>query len=528
MGKSVVVVGGGIAGIASAGLLARDGYQVTLLEAHSRLGGRAGLWEKDGFRFDTGPSWYLMPEVFDHWFRLMGTSAGEHLSLTKLDPGYRVYFEPKESTVAEFVDVRASREDNLRVMEELDPGSREAMERYLDSARETYDLAKKYFLYTSFQSLRTLLVPEVLIRVGTLVRLLVTPIMSFARRFTSNPKVQKILGYPAVFLGSSPYIAPSMFHLMSYLDLEDGVFYADGGFTQVIDSMREIIEQHGVKIITNARVSSIDTRNDDGAVCASGVTFEDAKGKVELLEAELVVSTTDLHHSETKLLPVDLQTFPQSYWDRKVAGPSAVLMYLGVRGQVPELIHHSLFFTDDWVQNFSKIFAKKPTVPVPASLYVCKPSDTDQAVAPKGDTNLFVLVPMPADVSLGRGGLDGDGDPAIEKIADRALAQISNWSGATDLIDRIVVRRTVGPADFKDSLNAWKGTALGPAHTLMQSALFRSTNISKKVSGLYYSGSSTIPGIGLPMCLISAEVLIKRLREDISTGPLPEPLSPRA
>ena len=528
MSKSVVVVGGGIGGIATAGLLARDGYQVTLVEAHARLGGRAGLWEKDGFRFDTGPSWYLMPEVFDHWYKLMGTSADEHLNLTKLDPGYRVYFQPQDCTDAEFLYVRANREDNLAMLEEIEPGSRANMEKYLDSAKETYEIAKEYFLYTSFQSLRTLLVPTVLKRTGTLVRLLTTPIMTFVKRYTKSPKIQQLLGYPAVFLGSSPYIAPSMFHLMSHLDLEDGVLYAEGGFTRVIDSMRTVIEDHGVTILTQARVSVITTEKRSGKAHATGVTYEDSHGDQHTLHADFVVSTTDLHHSETKLLPQELQTYPQSYWDKKVSGPSAVLLYLGVKGEVPELLHHTLFFTEDWEDNFSKIFADKPTVPNPASVYACKPSATDDSVAPKGHTNIFVLVPMPADVSLGHGGIDGSGDAEVEAIADRAIAQIAAWSGATDLAERIVLRRSVGPADFAADLNAWMGTALGPAHTLMQSALFRSGNVSKKVEGLYFAGSSTIPGIGLPMCLISAEVLVKRVRGDVSTAPLPEPLMPVA
>lgn len=526
MSKSVVIVGGGIGGIATAGLLARDGYDVTLVEAHARLGGRAGLWEKDGFRFDTGPSWYLMPEVFDHWYKLMGSSAEEHLTLTKLDPGYRVYFEPQGARDAEVIDVRASREENLALLEEIEPGSRATMEKYLDSAKETYEIAKEYFLYTSFQSLRTLLVPAVLKRVGTLFRLLTTPIMTFAKRHTANPKIQQLLGYPAVFLGSSPYIAPSMFHLMSYLDLEDGVLYAEGGFTRVIESMRGIIEDHGVTVLTHSRVSSINTEKRSGKAHVAGVTYEDSHGVTHTVSADFVVSTTDLHHSETTLLPSELQTYPQSYWEKKVAGPSAVLLYLGVKGDVPELLHHTLFFTEDWEDNFSKIFADNPTVPNPASLYVCKPSATDGSVAPKGHTNLFVLVPMPADVSLGRGGLDGSGDSAVEAIADRAIAQIAQWSGANDLAERIVVRRSVGPGDFQADLNAWMGTALGPAHTLMQSALFRSGNVSKRVEGLYYAGSSTIPGIGLPMCLISAEVLVKRVRGDVSTSPLAEPLVP--
>jgi len=526
MAKSVVVIGGGIGGIATAGLLARDGYDVTLLEANARLGGRAGFWEKDGFRFDTGPSWYLMPEVFDHWYRLMGTSADEQLSLTKLDPGYRVYFEPRGSEPSEFIDVRANREDNLALLESLEPGSRASMEKYLDSAKETYEIAKKYFLYTSFQDLRPLLVGEVLKRTGTLFRLLTTPIMTFAKRYTQDPRIQQLLGYPAVFLGSSPYIAPSMFHLMSYLDLEDGVLYADGGFTRVIDSMAEVIAAHGVSVRTGARVVAIRTEKTAGTTRARGVDYTDASGTTHTLEADMVVSTTDLHHSETELLPPELQTYPQSWWDKRVAGPSAVLLYLGVKGEVPELLHHTLFFTRDWEDNFRKIFHERPEVPNPASLYVCKPSATDANVAPAGHTNIFVLVPMPADVSLGRGGLDGGGDPVVEDIADRSIAQIARWSGANDLADRIVVRRSVGPADFAGELNAWKGTALGPAHTLGQSALFRAGNVSKKVAGLYYAGSSTIPGIGLPMCLISAEVLVKRVRGDVSTAPLPEPLVP--
>ena len=526
MSKSVIVVGGGIGGIATAGLLARDGYDVTLVEAHARLGGRAGLWVKDGFRFDTGPSWYLMPEVFDHWYQLMGTSASEHLKLTKLDPGYRVYFEPSNDSPADFVDVRATREDNLALLEEMEPGSRASMEKYLDSAKETYEIAKEHFLYTSFQDLRPLLVKQVLKRTGTLVRLLTTPIMTFVKRHTSNPRIQQLLGYPAVFLGSSPYLAPSMFHLMSYLDLEDGVLYAEGGFTRVIDSMREVIEDHGVTIMTNTKVNAIATERVRGKARATGVTYKESDGHTHTLSADIVVSTTDLHHSETQLLPEELQTYPQKWWDKKVAGPSAVLLYLGVKGEVPELLHHSLFFTEDCDDNFSQIFADKPTVPSPASLYVCKPSATDSSVAPKGHTNLFVLVPMPADVTLGHGGLNGSGDPAVEGIADRAIEQIIKWSGASDLAERIVLRRSVGPADFAGDLNAWKGTALGPAHILTQSALFRAGNISKKVDGLFYAGSSTIPGIGLPMCLISAEVLLKRVRGDVSTGPLPTPLMP--
>ncbi|MFM9919287.1 phytoene desaturase family protein [Lacisediminihabitans sp. H27-G8] len=514
--SSIVVIGGGIAGLASAALLAKDGHEVTLLEGRPSVGGRAGSWERDGFRFDTGPSWYLMPEVFDHFFRLLGTTADEQLQLVTLDPGYRVLFEG----VAEPIDITASREENLELFERIEPGTRRKMVKYLDSARDVYEIAKKRFLYSSFADIRPLLRRDVLSRTGTLVSLLLTPLATLVRRTVKDARLQQILGYPAVFLGSSPYIAPSMYHLMSHLDLEGGVMYPMGGFTQLIGRIEALAEAQGVTILTGSPVTAINTRD----AVVTGVDYTDATGATRTLVADIVVSAADLHHSETALLPVELQTFPQEYWDKKVPGPSALLIYLGVKGELPQLEHHTLFFARDWKAGFEKIFGENSSIPDPASIYVCKPSGIDRSTAPDGYENLFVLVPIPADPTIGKGDVDGDGDTRIETLADRVISQISVWAGIPDLASRITLRRTLGPGDFVSDLNAWRGTALGPAHTLGQSAMFRSGNKSRKVEGLFYAGGSTIPGIGLPMCLISAEVVLKRIRGDRSTEPLAEPL----
>ncbi len=213
------------------------------------------------------------------------------------------------------------------------------------------------------------------------------------------------------------------------------------------------------------------------------------------------------------------QTYPQKYWDARVASPGALLIHLGIDGTLPQLEHHNLLFAKKWEEGFKAIMGKE--VPAPASLYICKPSGVDPSVAPEGSENVFVLVPIPADPTIGHGG-----DDRVEQLADAVIEQIAEWTGIADLASRITVRRTVGPGDFADDLNAWHGSALGLAHTLRQSAFFRARNVSKKVSGLYYVGASTTPGIGLPMCLISAELLVKRLRGDVSTRPLREPLTP--
>ncbi|MFB9259490.1 phytoene desaturase family protein [Dietzia aerolata] len=520
----VVVVGGGIAGLATAALLAREGRDVTLVEATEEVGGRAGSWSSGGFRFDTGPSWFLMPEVFDHFFRLCGTSSAEQLDLVRLDPGYRVYFENQ----SEPVDVRSDRAASTALFESLEPGAGAVLERYLDSARMTYDLALRRFLYTNFTSYPALVRREVVARAGTLLARLAQPLQSYVARRFRDRRIQQILGYPAVFLGSSPYLAPSIYHLMSHLDLADGVLYPRGGFTELIAAVRRVAEQQGVRIHTGTEAMAL-TASDRGRdrPSVTGVRVRDRAGVERTLPAGLVVGAADLHHLETRWLPDHLRTYPQSYWDRRVPGPGALLVLLGVRGELPQLAHHTLLFTERWEEGFDAIFGDEPHIPDPASLYVCRPSatdtDPDAGIAPEGHENLFVLVPIPADPGSGRGGVNGAGDATIEVAADQAIAQIADWTGIPDLAERIVVRRTIAPADLEADLGAWRGTALGPAHTLAQSAFFRTRNVSRHVDGLFYAGASTIPGIGLPMCLISAELVLKHVRGDTGTAPVAEP-----
>jgi len=509
----IVIVGGGIGGLASAALLAREGHEVVLLERNAEFGGRAGSWERDGFRFDTGPSWYLMPEVFEHFFRLLGTSAEAELDLVQLDPGYRVYAEGE----AEPLDVSADVAETLETFERLEPGSALRVAKYLDRAREIYELAKQRFLYSTFERLGPVFRGEVARTGPRLVRLLLEPLDRLVRRTVRDIRLRQVLGYPAVFLGSAPALAPSMYSLMSHLDLVDGVFYPAGGFTRVIASVERLAREAGAELRAGADVRRILVT--DGA--ATGVELADG----DILEADIVVSAADLHHTETELLAdPESRSYPEGYWSKAVAGPSALLILLGIQGEVPQLEHHTLFFAKAWAENFEAIFGSKSRVPETPSFYVCKPSGIDPSVAPEGAENVFVLVPLPADPGLGHGGVDGAGDERMEALADAVIARMADWAGIPDLATRIVLRRTIGPADFAETLNAWKGTALGPAHVLKQSAFFRPGNASKRVRGLYYVGSSTIPGIGLPMCLISAEVLVKRLRGDTTAGPLPEPL----
>jgi len=497
----VIVVGGGVAGLATAALLAGDGHDVELHEAREQLGGRAGMWEQDGFRFDTGPSWYLMPEVFDHFFSLLGTSAAQELDLVALDPAYRVYSEGHEP-----FDVVSGREQAVALFEQLEPGSGPEITKYLDAAEKAYDLSVDHFLYDGYENLTGLRHPAVLRSAPQLVPALTRSLARHVEARFKDRRLQQVLGYPAVFLGGTPYTVPALYSLMSHLDLNDGVLYPQGGMYTFVEALERVARARGVRIHVNSDVRRV--RHSDGR--AVGIELADGSQH----DADIVVAATDLHHLEQELLGGTVAK------RRRTRTPSsgALLLLLGVRGDVPQLAHHTLLFTENWQDNFDAITREGGHIPDPASVYVCAASHTDPSVAPEGDTNLFVLVPAPADPESGRGGLDGHGAPQIEQTADRIINQIASWCDIPDLAERIVVRRTITPEDFATDLRTWRGNALGMAHTLRQSALLRDRNTVPGITGLYRVGADVTPGIGLPMCLISAEIVTKLVRGDTAPG----------
>lgn len=541
MSPRTSIIGGGVAGLATAILLAREGHTVDLFEKNSHLGGRVGLVERDGFRFDTGPSWYLMPEVYEHFFALAGTAAESELDLRTLDPGYAVFSPPETLSPAydtapegggpRKLTIPHGLERVVDTFESVEAGSGHAIGDYLRSAKRTKDLALSYFLYNPFTSASSVLDRTILGSLPTLLRQMTTSLAGFSSASFRHPVLRQILQYPAIFLGTDPRRAPAIYHLMSTLDLEEGVLYPLGGFRTIVDSLVRLAERSGVSLHTDAAVGRILTRTAGEGLrsrrrtrrSATGLTWTDADGAEHTQPADIVVSAADLHHTETKLLAAADQSFPARSWRTVTSGPGAVLVFLGIEGTLPQLPHHSLFFTDDWSANFDAIFGPKQTIPSPASLYVCRPSATDPATAPPGQESLFVLIPVPADAGLGAGGEESEGDPRIEQAADRAIDQIARWADIPDLRSRIILRQTQGPTDFAEAYNSWLGGMLGPAHTLGQSAMFRRQNASPTVDGLYYAGASTAPGVGVPMCLISAELVLKRIRGDSSPGPLPVP-----
>ena len=508
----VIVIGGGVGGLATAALLARGGAHVTLLERHSRVGGRAGRLEVDGFTFDTGPSWYLMPEAFEHFFALLGKDVATELDLIDLDPRYRIFFETADARGADVLDVTSSPEQNWAAFEAMSPGDGTAIREYSQEATALYQLALERFLYTTFQRPLAVADASLLPRLPQLGSLLTRSLGARIGSRVHDPRLRQLLGYHAVFLGSAPERVPSLFSLMSHLDLVDGVRYPRGGLYAVIEALERAARDEGVEIVTDADVARITVENGR----ATGVRLRSGRA----LSADAVVSGADMHHTETELLDAPYRTRPEPSWKKVRPGVSALLVMAGVEGELPQIEHHSLFFTRDWDANFRAIMDDR-TVPHPASVYVSRTSATDPSTAPEGHENLVMLVPFPADPELGQ---SESSRATMREHALQYLDQVGDWAEIPDLRARTDIKAMLTPSDFATSLSAFQGGALGLEHTLRQSAMFRPRNVSGKVDNLLYAGASTAPGIGVPICLISAELVAKRLLGETGVKPLNTPL----
>ncbi|MFC5134947.1 MULTISPECIES: phytoene desaturase family protein [Haloferacaceae] len=488
-GESVVVIGGGFGGLSTACYLADAGADVTLLEKNEQLGGRASRLEADGFRFDMGPSWYLMPDVFERFFGHFDRSPEEYYTLTHLDPHYRVFWKDGDR-----VDVLPDMEHNRELFEAYEPGAGDALDAYLEEAERTYEIGMEHFVYEDRPRLRDYVDRDVL-RYSWGLSLL-GKMQGHVEGYFDHPKLQQLMQYTLVFLGGSPTNTPALYNLMSHVDFNMGVYYPDGGLGAVVDGIVELAEELGVEFVTDAEVTGIEGRYGAFAV--------DTAGGDRYL-ADVVVSNADYAHTERELLPERKRQYTEEYWESRTYAPSAFLLYLGVEGDVEELAHHTLVLPTRWEEHFAQIF-DDPAWPDDPAYYLCVPSETDETVAPEGHSNLFALVPIAP-------GLEDTPELRAE-YRDLVLDDIAENTG-TELRDRIVFEETFCVADFADRYNSYDGSALGLAHTLRQTSLFRPPHRSSAVDGLYFTGATTTPGIGVPMCLISGGLTAERVADTI-------------
>lgn len=495
--KKVVIVGAGIGGLATACLLAKKGYAVTVIEKNARVGGRANLFEAEGFVFDMGPSWYMMPDIFEHFFELMGEKIEDHLSLKRLSPSYRIFLKSEKKHYDFFSDL----EKTIETFESIEPGSGEVLREYMKTTEYQYQIARDEFMFKNYDSIFDFFNKRVMTQGRKLP--LFRRVESIINKMFKSEILRKVLQYQTVLLGTAPGDAPGIYSMMNYVDFVEGVWYPDGGIYKVIEALERIAKKHGVTIRTATPVEKIMVEN--------GVAVGVHLASGEEVRADMVISNADTVFTDQYLLGAPYRQKSDRYWNSQKMAPSAFILYLGIDGVIPSLKHHNLLFAKNWNENFAQIFGKAawPTDP---SMYVCAPSKTDSSVAPTGKENLFVLVPIAS-------GLPYD-DALVEKYTDFVIEQMEEYMDIPNFKERIVYKRMYAVKDFIQDYNAFKGTALGFAHTLGQTAIFRPNNINTKVKNLYYVGAGTNPGIGMPICLISAELAYKRIEGITDAAPL--------
>ena len=483
--RRAVVIGAGYAGLSAAACLAQAGFSVTILEKNNQAGGRARMFEAQGFRFDMGPSWYWMPDVFENFFRQFGKSPADYYTLQQLDPSYAVFFGP-----GHVAHLPAQPEARMQLFESYEKGAGAQLAQFLKEAAYKYRVGMQDLVYKPGKSIAELADWRIL---RGLFRLhLFQSFHRHIRKHFRDPQLLQLLEFPVLFLGATPRNTPALYSLMNYADIALGTWYPQGGMHEPIQAMVRLNAELGTQIITQAEVKALEVAQGN----VQGVVTDQ-----QTFRADVVVANGDYHHVDQRLLPAPYRSYSAAYWDRRVLAPSCLLYYLGVSKRLNKLLHHNLFFHTSMQQHFHEIY-EAPQWPTNPLFYVSCPSQTDPTVAPAGCENVFILIPVAPDMR--------DTPDIRQQYLQQTLTSLEQLTGQT-IRDHITYQRSYAYQDFVQDYHAFKGNAYGLASTLFQTAIFRPSLRSKKVRNLYYTGQFTVPGPGVPPSIISGQVVAKEI-----------------
>jgi phytoene desaturase len=483
--KKIAVIGAGFAGLSAATCLAKEGYDVTLLEKNSSAGGRARKFESNGFTFDMGPSWYWMPDVFEKYFQIFGKTVADYYELERLSPSYRIYFDKND-----FLDIPAGVEPLCQLFESLEPGSSTHLLRFLEEGKFKYELGINNLVYKPGLALNEF--ADLKLLAGILKLHVFQSVSSYVRKFFNEPRIIQLLEFPVLFLGATAQKTPALYSLMNYADMALGTWYPKGGMHKIIEGLTALAREQGVKFEFNSEVSSFTI--DENRISELIVNGQPKK-------FDYVVAGADYHHVEQTMLPKSHRRYTESYWEKRSMAPSSLIFYLGLNKKLSGLLHHTLFFDEDFSIHAREIY-EDPKWPTSPQFYVSCPSQTDPTAAPAGCENIFILIPVAPGLQ--------DEESIREKYYDLVMARFERIIGES-IRNHVVFKRSYAHNDFITDYNAFKGNAYGLANTILQTANFKPSILNKKVKNLFYTGQLTVPGPGVPPSLISGQVVAEQL-----------------
>jgi phytoene desaturase len=479
--QKVAVIGSGFSGLAAASCLAKNNFDVTILEKNSSAGGRARKFETNGYLFDMGPSWYWMPDVFEKYFSLFGKSPADFYQLTRLDPSYRIFFSKEDRW-----DIPAGEEALCRFFENIEKGSSAYLQQFLKEGKYKYKVGINKLVYKPGLSIAELV--DLDVAKGLFKLHLFESVSTYVKKYFKDPRLIQLLEFPVLFLGAPADKTPALYTLMNYADMALGTWYPMGGMHRIIEGMVKMAIGLGVKFEFNSEVEKIEV---------SGNLAKGLKVNGKMKEFDYIIAGADYHHVEQTLLPEPYRRYDEAYWQKRVMAPSSLIYYLGVTKKVKNLLHHNLFFDRDFGRHAQEIY-QSPQWPTDPLFYVSVTSKTDPTVAPEGHENIFLLMPVAP-------GLE-DNETIREKYFNLMIDRIESLTGDS-FRDTIVYKRSYAHQDFISDYHAFKGNAYGLANTILQTANLKPSILNKKVKNLFYTGQLTVPGPGVPPSLISGQVV---------------------
>lgn len=484
--KSVLVVGAGLGGLTTALRLAKRGYKVTILEKNEQAGGRLNQVKKDGFTFDSGPSFFSMSYEFKQFAEECGIELP--FKFVELDPLYTVNFSGSSKTYFLHKDL-----DKLAAQfAEEEPDFREKMTRYLKKSGALYNDTVDKVIKTNFDSVIGYLISLAQVNPAHIPQLFQT-FWQHVQRYFDSKEAQQIISLIAFFLGRTPFDTSAIYSLLSHIEFKhDGYYNVEGGMYKIVEGLVKELDKAGVKFEYNTEIAGYES---------NGNTFTaviDNKGKSWSANAILINMDAALFRG--KILK------RKNYSDDKLLRMNWTMgyltFYIGVKQKLPQVNHHNYFLGNNFEEYSHKLEQQPDTLEKPY-YYVNVVSKHNPECAPEGCESLFFVCPVP-NLIYKPDWSDKD------KIVDSILLDFGKRIGQ-DIMPDIISRTIYTPADWQSRFNLFMGSGLGLSHNLMQIGAFRPSNKDEKFKNLFYVGASTAPGAGLPMAVISSKLAYERV-----------------
>lgn len=475
--KQAVIIGGGLAGLSAACYMARAGYRTILLEKNKAVGGRAQFAEDKGYKFNLGPSWYVMPDIYEDFFNDFGQKPEDHYTLTRLSPAYRSFTSGSSADALEL-------ERTAELLDTIKPGDGLGFKRLINRSKVVYSKFKLNVMNEIWHGRSDLLKPRIISALSSLPR---GTTNSRSAKLISSKEGRALVNSTSPIFGVPSTVLPAMYSFLPYSIFEQGVWYPGGGFSSVVSGFKNLAQQLGVEIYEGYQVEKVEVQYGS----ASAVIVKDIGQRIP---ADIIISAASYLDTENGL-EESKRSYPASYWSSRLYSPSSIIVSLGLNIKVPNLLHHNTF-TD--TETDSELDIKSRAWPYKiGSFHVSCPSTTDPSLAPDGGEVLTITIPIPA-------GLRNEED-AQEGLVSQALARVS-YAVGFNIIDHITTKHVIASNYYRGMFSAPGGSAYGIALTSKQKLYKRPRAASKKLANLFFAGQDTSPGPGAPFAVVSGKL----------------------